>query len=765
MLDFDGLIKQVQKAFPTLSDSNAPPFYMQLLIKMDMAINAALTDKDSKKKLNKNLNKSLNKLKQRVKKLTREFETSITALIQSGRHTGGDIPVFSPESESEEEDSDDDDDSAQEDGDNNQRSSAADKRTSFARGSADDSDEEEEGGEWTTQSKPSRSKKKGKGAAAKKPEEDWSDEAIDLKLKEMAKKRGLKGTDKNQQLALLDLILSKVSSPFMEIKVLIAITSNQLDAQSSFALPMDAAQWTVALRNVERLVNVLGEQSSFLKDLNDDADAIALEMTDALTSISSATPSVVMGFLERLAEELLKHWQSLEAGSDAYLLRMKDEKPYLAICSRYYEILMEAGLHKQAARAACRQMEGLYMVVNPVPAEDNSGKPILDSEVSQRISALASTCYVHGEERLRVRAALLQAFHYAANGHFQGARDLILMSRVADNLSGLDVQTQILYNRALAMLSLCAFERGDMEACHTLSAELFAQGRARELLGQSLSYRHGEAKSQDQERLEKRRLVAHHLHLPSDTLESAHLTAAMLVEVPNIAIKALDPKRRLVSRTWRKYADSMNRQLFVGPPENSRDIILLAGRSLATGDWSTCYGMLKDLPSWTYLRRGASFQAVLLSKIKEESLRTYLCAYSFLYDSVSLDFLSTRFELKPSHVHSLVSRMMVAEELRASWDQPTSTVVMERLEPSNLQLLALQFAEKAAVFVENNERLLDSRLGGYGFKYDSDRREGPNQASRGGAAYARNGNKNESRVNGVGNNKNQRYEKNRNRRV
>ena len=108
---------------------------------------------------------------------------------------------------------------------------------------------------------------------------------------------------------------------------------------------------------------------------------------------------------------------------------------------------------------------------------------------------------------------------------------------------------------------------------------------------------------------------------------------------------------------------------------------------------------------------------------------------------------------------------MVAEELRASWDQPTSTVVMERLEPSNLQLLALQFAEKAAVFVENNERLLDSRLGGYGFKYDSDRREGPNQASRGGAAYARNGNKNESRLNGVGNNKNQRYEKNRNRRV
>lgn len=38
---------------------------------------------------------------------------------------------------------------------------------------------------------------------------------------------------------------------------------------------------------------------------------------------------------------------------------------------------------------------------------------------------------------------------------------------------------------------------------------------------------------------------------------------------------------------------------------------------------------------------------------------------------------------------------------------------MHKVEPSKLQYLALQFAEKAAVFVENNERLLDSKTGGY----------------------------------------------------
>ena len=41
---------------------------------------------------------------------------------------------------------------------------------------------------------------------------------------------------------------------------------------------------------------------------------------------------------------------------------------------------------------------------------------------------------------------------------------------------------------------------------------------------------------------------------------------------------------------------------------------------------------------------------------------------------------------------------------------------MHKVEPSKLQYLALQFAEKAAVFVENNERLLDSKTGNNFYK-------------------------------------------------
>jgi translation initiation factor 3 subunit C len=109
---------------------------------------------------------------------------------------------------------------------------------------------------------------------------------------------------------------------------------------------------------------------------------------------------------------------------------------------------------------------------------------------------------------------------------------------------------------------------------------------------------------------------------------------------------------------------------------------------------------------------------MLVEKIKLEGLRTYLFAFSSQYDSLSLSQLCGMFELNRTEVHSVVSKMMINREIFASWDQPTETIVLRKIEPTSLQLLALQFAEKAAVLVEANERLLDAKSGSYGYKED-----------------------------------------------
>merc|ERR1712157_251278 len=115
-----------------------------------------------------------------------------------------------------------------------------------------------------------------------------------------------------------------------------------------------------------------------------------------------------------------------------------------------------------------------------------------------------------------------------------------------------------------------------------------------------------------------------------------------------------------------------------------------------------------------------NIQLVLSEKIKLEGLRTYLFAYSAQYDSLSLVQLCGMFDMSKNEVHSVVSKMMINRELHASWDQPTETIVLHNIEPSTLQLLALQYAEKTSNLLDSNERLLDVKVGNYGHR-DNDK--------------------------------------------
>lgn len=506
-------------------------------------------------------------------------------------------------------------------------------------------------------------------------------------------------------------------------------------------------------------------------------------------------------YLARLEEEYVKSLQHISPHTGEYVARLRDESILVQLLSRIQAYYERTNSPAEAAALAQLRVEHIYYrhdsiakyvdraatffqtfgeaeMLHPscVTSDESgkgqtdftkthpgavAGKPSVDEtkfdEVDSKelIAQLCTYVYQHGTDRAKTRAMICHIYHHGLHDRFMEARDLLLMSHLQDTISNVgDVSTMILFNRMMVTLGMAAFRLGKIWSAHQCLAEI-CSGRVRELLAQGVSTGRFSDKTAEQEKAEKRRQVPYHQHINLDLLEACHLISAMLLEVPNMAAASVDGetgmsrRSRVISRTFRKYHDIYDRQVFTGPPEQTRDFVMRASKALMKGDWKTCTNHLTSLDVWKLVpgdNAEEQIKSMLLEKIKLEALRTYLFAFSSQYDSLSLSQLSLMFEMTKNEVHSVVSKMMINRELYASWDQPTETIVLRKVEPSSLQLMALQFAEKAAGLVEANERLLDAQSGTYGYKEDhwkGDAGRGyrgtPRQGGRGGGGGGRGG--------------------------
>jgi translation initiation factor 3 subunit C len=228
------------------------------------------------------------------------------------------------------------------------------------------------------------------------------------------------------------------------------------------------------------------------------------------------------------------------------------------------------------------------------------------------IRALCVHLYQSGSSILRTRAMLSHIYHHAYQNDFHTARDMLLMSHLQETIHSADVTTQILYNRAIVQLGLCAFRCGLIKEAQATLQDIFTTQRVKELLAQGVHQQRYQTLTPEQERAERQRQLPFHMHVNTELLEAAFLVSSMLVEIPLLAsIDSEEQKRKAISKPFRRLLDFADRQVFTGPPETTRDHIMQASKALQDGDWQQCRDLIQSIKIWALMPEAASVKEML----------------------------------------------------------------------------------------------------------------------------------------------------------
>ncbi|KAG9316530.1 eukaryotic translation initiation factor 3 subunit 8 N-terminus-domain-containing protein [Chiua virens] len=697
--EFDKLLRLVQRQSNVAEP--IPPFFLKKLTSLEESLNAALAkEKEVKKKMNAVNARALNSMKQKVKKTMKEHEKELSQYQADPEAYEREYTLHSQPVET-----------------------AAVKGKKPKKIVESGSEEERSADDQFTTV--------GKGGKSMQ----FTADAIFKTLKTIHEARGKKNTDRGEQMRILEKLLEVAVTSYQRIRVLLALVSSRFDYNSSVTSYMPIDLWLAAEQEVDRLISIVAKDSAYsIQENTEEYDELEERSPETEPDGIVRIRGSIISFVDRLDDEFTKSLQNIDPHGTEYVDRLKDEKVlYRTICraQAFYESSHQS---EPLARVIMRRLEHIYSKPDAVVSALES--TLATSEVSPSFTLAASSTtsslihalcvhlYKADNSLLRTRAILSHIYHHALHNDFYTARDMLLMSHLQESIHSADVFTQILYNRTVVQLGLCAFRCGLIKESQAMLQDIFSTQRVKELLAQGVHQQRFQTQlTPEQERADRARQLPFHMHINTELLEAAFLVSSMLVEIPLLAsIDSEEQKRKIISKPFRRLLDFADRQVFTGPPESTRDHIMQASKALQDGEWEKCRDLIQSIKIWSLMPESASVKEMLAKRIQEQGLRTYLFTYAPLYSTLSLSLLSRTFSLPLRTVTSIISKMIWNEELSASLDPSTGVVVFHRIELSRPQQLAQVIAEKVSNMVEQNEKALDVKLGtatGWGDRGDT----------------------------------------------
>ncbi|KAK9460441.1 eukaryotic translation initiation factor 3 subunit 8 N-terminus-domain-containing protein [Lipomyces oligophaga] len=687
--EFDKLNKIITKA---TQQGTTPKAYIKAIVELEDFMNESIrAEKSAKKKMNATNARALNTIKQRIRKNNRSYEDDIEKYKADpeGFENAPELSTETPAPLAK------------------RKNAEFEAAAAFSAARQSATDEPANEAEFATIGRGGRTVA-------------ITAESIFKQLRTILEARGKKNTDRAEQIGTLTKMLSVAATTYQKIRVLLVLISTRFDLTGAAAAYMPIPQWEAALAEITQLLEILEKEPLFIvteeAEDREDEDG-ADEPTTAGGQVVKIFGSIV-SLVERLDDEFTRSLQNIDPHTPEYIERLTEESALYKIVVRSQCYFEGADLVNSVNRILERRIKLLYYKPEQLIkiAEENTWSSLPktvtskitpyaeEKDPSKLIHEICAALYKQDNRLFRTHAMLCEVYHHALHNRYFHARDLLLMSHLQATIHTADIQTQIMYNRTLVQVGLCAFREGMIYETQQALQEISGTGRVKELLAQGIQMQRYTQTSPEQEKIERQRQIPFHEHINLELLECVYLTSSMLLEIPFMAQCgfAPDAKKRTISKSFRRMLDYHERQVFTGPPENTRDHIMLASKSLATGDWKRARELIKAIKIWDLMPETEKIKEMLGQKIQEEGLCTYLFTYAPFYETLSISNLASMFDMTERKATALVSKLISNNDIAAALDQKTNAIVFTSgVEYSRLQNFSLALSDKAVQLLDS----------------------------------------------------------------
>jgi translation initiation factor 3 subunit C len=433
--------------------------------------------------------------------------------------------------------------------------------------------------------------------------------------------------------------------------------------------------------------------------------------------------------MEKLENELYKSLQFNIGNNTDYVNSILNEVKFLKLCkkaeifysklnnvkciSRIYLLVIMHTYYKSNA-----SVKNLVKKNNiKLEPDDYLQKIIIDNN-KDYFKMLCNQTYQVLDEENKVKVMLYHIYFLCMRNDYESATRMFDSSNLYELVSVFKNETlKILFNRALAQLSLCAFKNLDLEEVLRYLTPLCTKGptKLKEYLSQS--YNKESEKNTLFDREDKKRAIPYIMKINTDDLDTIFYLSSMIYDVPKILLDKIfgnerndDDENNYNSHAFERIFYNFQRQQFNGPSHVDKDKILAITTILMKGDWKKCVEEVKKL---NLIKKYNYLQDKLFELIKRTALKCYIIFYMNEFQSFELNKLSKRFEIDANEVKNIINDMILRRQIKAKWNDNyllmksndrDSIVNMKKL-ADNVQIITKQNLElmQTAMALANSE--------------------------------------------------------------